>query len=162
MFRLFSLPLGLDFSHCRAPSHLLLLTQRSLSLLFFLSASVLFSIFAISFRAPPLLFFPTALVHECLREASRKMRVTKRAFGVTDDDESRSCGLFRDRVICLELYVSDVSLNFDDYVRDIRTEAAVAIFSTPNVRLRKYVVSYISDRSGLALRVNFGRTTFNA
>lgn len=73
--------------------------------LFFNSLSALF----LSFFSR-LCSFTSACAKRGAQNDSRKTRVTKRAFGITDDGESWrwSCGLFHGRVIRLELYVSGV------------------------------------------------------
>lgn len=128
-FRLFPLPLDFDFFYCRVRFCFLLLMQRFLSLSLsslFLSVplsfptSVFFSIFPqslfqLSFSSFSLFFsrlcsFTSACAKRGAQNDSRKTRVTKRTFGITDDGESWrwSCGLFHGRVIRLELYVSGV------------------------------------------------------
>lgn len=131
-FRLFPLPLDFDFFYLSVRCCFLLLMQRFLSLsslFFFLSLfrsllpyfSLFFpqSLFQLSFSSLSALFlsffsrlcsFTSACAKRGAQNDSRKTRVTKRAFGITDDGESWrwSCGLFHGRVIRLELYVSGV------------------------------------------------------
>lgn len=73
------------------------------------------SLFQLSFSSFSLFFsrlcsFTSACAKRGAQNDSRKTRVTKRTFGITDDGESWrwSCGLFHGRVIRLELYVSGV------------------------------------------------------